>query len=131
MVSMDFSVQANACVDWVLRVMKPEDYLIILNVLNLKAPSKFICFLYWWVAYAHDIVINDRMKKESQEKLDEFNKTIKEKGFLNIETVTARGEPSKISFSTILSHFPSFLRYLQLCSRIKDWYDCNGKKRYE
>ena len=96
---MDFSVQANAAVDWVLKIMKPEDYLIVLNVLNLKAPSIF----YWVaviVAYAHDIANNERMKKESQEKLDEMNKRIKDMGFNNIETVCARGEPSKISFNT-------------------------------
>lgn len=50
------------------------------------------------VAYAHDIANNERMKKESQEKLDEMNKRIKDMGFNNIETVCARGEPSKISF---------------------------------
>lgn len=44
MVPMDFSVQANAALDWVLGVMKPEDHLLILNVLNLKAPS-FLLFL--------------------------------------------------------------------------------------
>lgn len=54
--------------------------------------------LFYHLAYAHDIANNERMKKESQEKLDEMNKMIKEKGFANIETVTARGEPSKISF---------------------------------
>lgn len=42
MVPMDFSVQANAALDWVLGVMKPEDHLLILNVLNLKAPSFFL-----------------------------------------------------------------------------------------
>ena len=36
---MDFSVQANAALDWVFAVMKPNDHLLILNVLNLKAPS--------------------------------------------------------------------------------------------
>ena len=41
LVPMDFSVQANAALDWVLSVMKPEDYLIVMNVLNLKAPSSF------------------------------------------------------------------------------------------
>ena len=39
MVPMDFSIQANAALDWVLAIMKPEDHLLILNVLNLKAPS--------------------------------------------------------------------------------------------
>ena len=52
MVSMDFSVQANACVDWVLRVMKPNDYLIILNVLNLKAPSNL--YYYWHLLLCAD-----------------------------------------------------------------------------
>ena len=37
---MDFSIQAKACFDWVMVVMKPTDSLIILNVLNLKTPSK-------------------------------------------------------------------------------------------
>lgn len=36
---MDFSFQANAALDWVFSVMKAEDHLLILNVLNLKAPS--------------------------------------------------------------------------------------------
>ena len=39
---MDFSVQANAALDWVFSVMKPSDHLLILNVLNLKAPSIII-----------------------------------------------------------------------------------------
>ena len=39
LVPMDFSIQANAALDWVLAIMKPEDHLLILNVLNLKAPS--------------------------------------------------------------------------------------------
>lgn len=34
-------MQAKAALDWVLSVMKPEDYLIVMNVLNLKAPSSF------------------------------------------------------------------------------------------
>lgn len=94
---MDFSIQANAALEWTLNIMKPEDYLLVLNVLNLKAPSNHIMFFFNCLAYAHDIANNERMKKESQEKLDEMNKMIKEKGFANIETVTARGEPSKIS----------------------------------
>ena len=43
---MDFSIQANAALDWVLGVMKPEDHLLILNVLNLKAPSNFCLIVY-------------------------------------------------------------------------------------
>ncbi len=39
MVPMDFSLQANAAFAWVLSIMKPEDYFLVLNVLNLKAPS--------------------------------------------------------------------------------------------
>ena len=38
---MDFSFQANAALDWVFSVMKAEDHLLILNVLNLKAPSTY------------------------------------------------------------------------------------------
>lgn len=38
------------------------------------------------------------MKRESQEKLDAMNKQVKEKGFPNVETICARGEPAKISF---------------------------------
>lgn len=41
MVPMDFSFQANAALDWVFSVMKAEDHLLILNVLNLKAPSTY------------------------------------------------------------------------------------------
>ena len=37
---MDFSIQAKACFDWVMVVMKPADSLVILNVLNLKTPSR-------------------------------------------------------------------------------------------
>lgn len=48
------------------------------------------------------------MKKESQEKLDEINKSVKEKGFNNIETICARGEPSKISFSIHFERLPSY-----------------------
>ena len=40
MIPMDFSIQAKACFDWVMVVMKPADSLVILNVLNLKTPSK-------------------------------------------------------------------------------------------
>ncbi|KAM7454705.1 hypothetical protein BLSTO_04534 [Blastocystis sp. subtype 1] len=73
MVPMDFSLQANAAFEWVLSIMKPEDYFLVLNVLNLKAPT-----------YAHDIALNERMKRESQEKLDAMNKQVKEKGFPNV-----------------------------------------------
>lgn len=45
MVPMDFSIQANAALEWTLKIMKPEDYLLVLNVLNLKAPSNCVtCF---------------------------------------------------------------------------------------
>lgn len=44
MVPMDFSIQANAALEWTLNIMKPEDYLLVLNVLNLKAPSNHIMF---------------------------------------------------------------------------------------
>ena len=37
---MDFSITAKACFDWVMVVMKPTDSLVILNVLNLKTPSR-------------------------------------------------------------------------------------------
>lgn len=43
------------------------------------------------------------MKRESQEKLEEINKMVKEKGFNNVETICARGEPNKISFYAVLS----------------------------
>ena len=48
MVPMDYSFQANAALDWVFSVMKPEDHLLILNVLNLKTPSLFSksCFTH-------------------------------------------------------------------------------------
>ena len=38
---MDFSLQATAAFEWVLSIMKPQDYFLVLNVLNLKAPSHF------------------------------------------------------------------------------------------
>ncbi|CBK20019.2 uncharacterized protein [Blastocystis hominis] len=75
LVPMDFSVQAKAALDWVLSVMKPEDYLIVLNVLNLKAPT-----------YTHDIVRNEVMKRESSEKLEEIAKRISDMGFRFYET---------------------------------------------
>ena len=37
---MDFSQQAQVALDWVLSLMKPNDYILVLNVLNLKTPSK-------------------------------------------------------------------------------------------
>lgn len=37
------------------------------------------------------------MMRESQDKLEEMNKTLKEKGFQNVETICARGEPAAIS----------------------------------
>ena len=39
MVPMDVSLPENAAFEWVLSIMKPEDYFMVLNVLNLKAPS--------------------------------------------------------------------------------------------
>lgn len=75
--------------------MKPCDHLLILNVLNLKTPSKI-----WWLsfilAYAHDIVINERLKKESQEKLTAMKATAVEKGYKFVETLCKRGDPAKI-----------------------------------
>lgn len=41
MVPMDFSLQATAAYEWVSSLMKPDDYFLILNVLNLKTPSWF------------------------------------------------------------------------------------------
>ena len=43
------------------------------------------------------------MKRESQEKLEEINKIVKEKDFNNVETICDRGEPNKISFYAVLS----------------------------
>ena len=85
MIPMDFSIQAKACFDWVMVVMKPTDSLVILNVLNLKTPT-----------YAHDIAVNDRLKRESQENLDQMKKTANEKGFQNVEVISARGDPAKV-----------------------------------
>lgn len=48
------------------------------------------------VAYAHDIVINDQLKKESQEKLAAMKATAIEKGFKFVETLCKRGDPAKI-----------------------------------
>ena len=41
--------------------------------------------------------MNDRLKKESQENLDQLKKTANEKGFQNVEVISARGDPAKIS----------------------------------
>ena len=92
---MDFSLHANAALDWVFNVMKPCDHLLILNILNLKTPSK-IWSKVFMVAYAHDIVINDQLKKESQEKLAMMKATAIEKGFKFVETLCKRGDPAKI-----------------------------------
>ena len=94
---MDFSVQAKAALDWVLFVMKPEDFLIVINVLNLKAPSNFGLYMSS-VAYTHDIVRNEVMKRESSEKLEEIAKRISDMGFRFYETSCVRGDPAKISF---------------------------------
>ncbi|KAK8806121.1 hypothetical protein WA171_007206 [Blastocystis sp. BT1] len=88
LVPMDFSIQATACFEWVLKIMKPVDSLLVLNVLNLKTPT-----------YAHDVVVNDRLKKESQEHLDEMKKTANDKGFQNVEVVCARGDPVVCSYA--------------------------------
>ena len=45
MVPMDFSIQASAALDWTLKIMRATDYLVVLNVLNLKAPSTFYCLI--------------------------------------------------------------------------------------
>ncbi|KAK8827962.1 adenine nucleotide alpha hydrolases-like protein [Blastocystis sp. ATCC 50177/Nand II] len=82
MVPMDFSFQANAALDWVFSVMKAEDHLLILNVLNLKAPT-----------YAHDIAVNEKLKKESQEKLAEMKKRATDMGYPYVNTLCVRGEP--------------------------------------
>lgn len=37
------------------------------------------------------------MMRESQDKLEEMNKALKDKGFQNVETICARGEPAAIS----------------------------------
>lgn len=101
---MDFSVQAKAALDWVLSVMKPEDYLIVMNVLNLKAPSSF-GWVASFVAYTHDIVRNEVMKRESSEKLEEIAKRISDLGFRFYETSCVRGDPAKISFFQLLELF--------------------------
>ena len=75
--------------------MKPCDHLLIVNILNLKTPSK-IWSKVFIVAYAHDIVINDQLKKESQEKLAMMKATAIEKGFKFVETLCKRGDPAKI-----------------------------------
>ena len=41
--------------------------------------------------------MNDRLKRESQENLDQMKKTANEKGFKNVEVIRARGDPAKIS----------------------------------
>ena len=120
-------MQAKAALDWVLSVMKPEDYLIVLNVLNLKAPSS-PGWSALFVAYTHDIVRNEVMKRESSEKLEEIAKRIKDLGFRFYETCCVRGEPAKISF---LFKTLAFLtqRGVQLRCREEDRYDCDGKTR--
>ena len=42
------------------------------------------------------------MMRESQDKLEEMNKALKEKGFQNVETICARGEPAAISYDMTL-----------------------------
>lgn len=75
--------------------------LLFLMYLTLRLLVLFIVWLLF-LAYAHDIANNERMKRESQEKLEEINKMVKEKGFNNVETICARGEPNKISFYAFL-----------------------------
>ena len=70
------------------------------------------------------------MKRESQEKLDAMNKEVKEKGFSNVETICARGEPAKISYIRYMVS-PSFEGYLQLRYGEEDRYHCDGKKRHD
>lgn len=43
-------------------------------------------------------MFNDRLKKESHDNLEALKTIAKEKGFENVEVVSARGEPAKISY---------------------------------
>ena len=53
------------------------------------------------LAYAHDIIINDKLKTESQENLEAMKVVANQRGFENVEVVSARGDPAKISFCRI------------------------------
>ena len=53
------------------------------------------------LAYAHDIIINDKLKTESQENLEAMKIAANQRGFENVEVVSARGDPAKISFCRI------------------------------
>ena len=70
------------------------------------------------------------MKRESQEKLDAMNKQVKEKGFPNVETICARGEPAKISFIRPMNR-PSCEGGVQLRHREEDRHHRDGKKRHD
>ena len=70
------------------------------------------------------------MKRESQEKLDAMNKQVKEKGFPNVETICARGEPAKISFIRHMNR-PSCEGGVQLRHREEDRHHRDGKKRHD
>ena len=65
-----------------------------------RLPVQLPCWIHG-IAYAHDVVVNDRLKRESQEHLDEMKKTANDKGFQNVEVVCARGDPAKISCFSI------------------------------
>ena len=84
LVPIDFSPQSNAAYMWTMRTMKPNDTCLLLNVMNLKAPT-----------YAHDIARNDRLKQESKEKLTNYCKQAQERGLNYVTHLTVLGDPSK------------------------------------
>lgn len=45
------------------------------------------------IAYAHDIAVNEKLKKESQEKLAEMKKKATDMGYPFVNTLCVRGEP--------------------------------------
>ncbi|KAK8791989.1 hypothetical protein WA158_005366 [Blastocystis sp. Blastoise] len=86
LVPIDFSPQSYAAYMWTLKTMKPNDFCLLLNVMNLKAPT-----------YAHDIARNDRLQQESRDKLSSLTKQAKDKGLSFVQQLCILGEPSKIS----------------------------------
>ena len=45
------------------------------------------------LAYAHDIAVNEKLKRESQEKLAEMKTRATEMGYAYVNTLCVRGEP--------------------------------------